>query len=129
MINNVTSIIVTELKFFQYWIGLVLNIEDKLKLEVFGSKKTVASADCSPPNIFLLLRNLNQEAKELNFHQFFCQKHKKFYPVCHKLKALLYTVFFYKIKGIGDKSELGNYSYSIVFKNKSFSPCALCAPW
>ena len=74
---------------------MVLNIEDKLKPEVFGSKKTVANADRSPPNTFLLLRNLNQEAKELNFSR---QKHKKSYPVCHKLKALLYTVFFYKKK-------------------------------
>ena len=41
-----------ELEFFQYEIFLVLNNEAKLKLEEFGSKKMVTSAERSPLNTF-----------------------------------------------------------------------------
>ncbi len=66
--NNVTSIMLAELCIFQYGTcSFVLNIKAKLKLEEFGSKKTVAIADHAPLNTFLILRKLIQEEKVLNF--------------------------------------------------------------
>lgn len=47
------------------------HIEVKLKLEEFGSKKTVAIADRAPLNTFLVLRKLIQEEKVSNFSPLF----------------------------------------------------------